>query len=94
MIPEDVENELGRAVRRWHQLPLDRAAEALPEVHVLLAEIAGEPLPDLGPAVAMDQLRVVVFDACATDGGPPDLAPRLAALRLGWSADRRRLRRR
>lgn len=87
MIPQDVESELGRAVRRWHQLPLDRAAEALPGVHALLADLAGEPLPDLGPAVVMDQLRVVVFDACAGDEGRAfGLAERLAALRLGWSA--------
>lgn len=87
-IPADVESELGRAVRRWQQLPLDRAADALPQVHALLADLAGEPLPDLGPAVVMDQLRVVVFDACADDGSPPHLAERLAALRLGWSEQR------
>lgn len=85
MIPEDVTIELDRADRRWQQLPLDRAVEALPSLHALLAELAGESLPDLGPAVAMDQLRVVVFDACAGEGGPPDLAGRLASLRLGWS---------
>lgn len=51
-----------------------------------MADLAGEPLPDLGPSVVMDQLRVVVFDATASDDGPPaDLAERLAALRLGWS---------
>lgn len=87
-IPADVESELGRAVRRWQQLPLDRAADALPQVHALLADLAGEPLPDLGPAVVMDQLRVVVFDACADEGSPPHLAERLAALRLGWSEQR------
>lgn len=84
MIPDDVATELGRVVRRWQQLPLDRAADALPEVHALLEELAGEPLPDLGPAVVMDQLRVVVFDACA-DGRGAGLAERLAALRLSWS---------
>lgn len=85
MIPEDVATELDRAARRWQQLPLDRATEALPGVHALMADLAGEALPDLGPAVAMDQLRVVVFDACAGEGSPPDLAGRLASLRLGWS---------
>lgn len=85
MIPDDVASELGRAVRRWQQLPLDRAAEALPGVHALLAELAGEPLPDLGPAVVMDQLRVVVFDVCSSEGSPPRLAERLTALRLSWS---------
>lgn len=85
MIPDDVSLELGRAVRRWHQLPLDRATELVAGVHVLLAEVAGEPLPDLGPAVLMDQLTVVVYDACAGEGSDPHLAERLAELRLGWS---------
>lgn len=85
MIPQDVESELGRAVRRWRQLPLDRATDALPGVHALLADLAGEELPDLGPAVAMDQLRVVVFDACRGEGGGAGLAEALASLRLGWS---------
>lgn len=85
MIPEDVSEEVGRAVRRWQQLPLDRAADALPGVHALLADLAGEALPDLGPAVVMDQLRVVVFDACAGEGSGAGLAERLAALRLSWT---------
>lgn len=83
-IPADVERELGRAVRRWHQLPLGRAADALPQVHALLTDLAGEQLPDLGPAIVMDQLRVVVHDACA-EGRGEGLAERLAALRLSWS---------
>ncbi|MDN5716542.1 MAG: hypothetical protein L0G89_04830 [Janibacter sp.] len=85
MIPDDIATELGRAVRRWQQLPLDRAADALPGVHALCAELAGESLPDLGPGVAMDQLRVVVFDACRGARIPPHLAQRLAELRLTWS---------
>lgn len=85
MIPPEIESELGRAVRRWRQLPLDRAVAALPGVHALLADLAGEQLPDLGPAVVMDQLRVVVFDACVSEGGGAGLAERLASLRLGWS---------
>ena len=85
MLPQEVESELGRAVRRWRQLPLDRAAEALPGVQAFLAQVAGESLPDLGPAVVMDQLRVVVFDACMSEGGGAGLAERLASLRLGWS---------
>ena len=83
-VPDDVAAELDRAVRRWQQLPLDRAVAASACVHGLLAELAGEPLPDLGPAVLMDQLRVVVYDACAK-GEVPALAGRLASLRLSWA---------
>jgi hypothetical protein len=86
LIPDDIATEVGRAVRRWQQLPLDRAADAVAGVHDLLEELAGERPPDLGPAVVMDQLRVVVFDACTTgEGGPTHLARRLADLRLSWS---------
>lgn len=84
-IPDDVAAELDRAVRRWHQLPLDRAVAASAGVRALLGELAGDIPPDLGPAVLMDQLRVVVFDRCG-EGEVPGLAERLAALRLGWSA--------
>ena len=87
MIPDDVSTELGRAVRRWHQLPLDRATELVAGVHTLMAEVAGEPIPDLGPAVLMDQLTVVVYDACTGEGRDPRLAERLAELRLAWSRE-------
>lgn len=86
-VPDDVAAELDRAVRRWQQLPLDHAVAASPGVHALLAELAGEPVPDLGPAVLMDQLRVLVHDAYA-EGRPAGLADRLAALRLSWSSSR------
>ena len=69
MIPDDVATELGRVVRRWQQLPLDRAAERVAGVHDLMADLAGEPLPDLGPAVVMDQLRVCLL---YTSPGPRD----------------------
>lgn len=72
VVPEDVRTELVRAVRRWQQLPLDRALASAPGVHALLAEIAGQPLPDLGPAVIPDQLAVVVYDACADDACADD----------------------
>lgn len=85
MIPDDISTELGRAVRRWQQLPLDRATDFVVGVHELMRDLAGEPLPDLGPTVVMDQLRVVVFDACTGAGSPPRLAEQLAALRLSWS---------
>ncbi len=87
MIPEEVAIEVDRAVRRWHQLPLDRATAALPVLLDLLSGLAGQTVPDLGPAVAMDQLKVIVHDACAHDGAPEALGDRLASLRLSWSRD-------
>jgi len=53
-------------VQRWQQLPLDHASSCLPHVRRLLEDLAGElapRLPDLGPAVVMDQLTVLVYDA-------------------------------
>ena len=72
-------------VRRWHQLPLDHALSCAPVVRRLLDDLAAAagPVPDLGPAVLMDQLTVLVYDACEADGGAAaaDLTTRLADLR-------------
>lgn len=67
-----VGTELERVVRRWQQLPLDRALPAVPAVAALVQELADAvadaearpsvPVPDLGPAVLVDQLRVMVHD--------------------------------
>ncbi|GAA3606097.1 hypothetical protein GCM10022199_07520 [Marihabitans asiaticum] len=86
-VPQDVATELDRATRRWQQLPLDRAVAACPGVHALLADLVGEPVPDLGPAVVIDQLRAIVFEIYDDpgEGRVPDLANRLTSLRLSWS---------
>jgi hypothetical protein len=74
-VPREVEKELERVVQRWHQLPLDRAQSYAGRVRALVqsladgvAEVTGVPVPvvpDFGPATLMDQLTVVVYDACA-----------------------------
>lgn len=84
-------------VRRWRELPLDRALDVSGTVRELVDELAlrtsedggGRPrqpaarVPDLGPAVLVDQLRVLVHDAHVAAGGePPGLAERLRGLRL------------
>jgi hypothetical protein len=80
-VPPQVTDELDRLVRRWQQLPLDRAVAALPDVRAVVLDLAGEQVPDHGPAVVMDQLRVMVYDRCR-DGMPSaELAGRLADLR-------------
>ena len=80
-------------VRRWQQLPLDHALSCAPTVRSLLDDLAerapvtpahGSPatVPDLGPAVLMDQLTVLVYDVCAAGGAASDdLTTRLADLR-------------
>lgn len=90
MFPDPVRVELERLDGRWRQLPLDQALRALPSVHTLVQHLADEvaaasgmppaPVPDLGPAVIVDQLRVMVFDMLPA-GRPDHLADRLAALR-------------
>jgi hypothetical protein len=84
-VPQEVSTELERVVRRWRQLPLDHALGQVETVRALVDDLAartapGATVPDLGPAVLMDQLRVLVHDACAA-GQAADLAPRLAQLR-------------
>ena len=71
-------------VRRWQQLPLDHALSCAPTVRRLLDDLAAPAgtVPDLGPAVLMDQLTVLVYDACAANAAAsPDLTTRLADLR-------------
>ncbi|MEO6411039.1 MAG: hypothetical protein ABIO48_00505 [Pedococcus sp.] len=78
-------------VRRWQQLPLDHALSCMPRVRHLIDHLAsatapaGSPataVPDLGPAVVIDQLAVLVYDACeAGSVDPPELATRLGDLR-------------
>jgi hypothetical protein len=85
-----VSDELRRVVERWHQLPLDHALSRMPAVRLVVQRradrvardrgVAPSEVPDLGPAVVMDQLAVMVWDACAVGVGG-DLAERLAALR-------------
>ena len=90
-VDDTVGTELERVVRRWQQLPLDRALSAVPAVSALVQQLADEvaeatgmptePVPDLGPAVLMDQLRVLVYDYREC-GLPVDaLAERLTTLR-------------
>lgn len=86
-----VDTELERVVRRWHQLPLDRALPAVPALAALVQHLADEgqvalgerpaPVPDLGPAALLDQLRVVVHDYAEAGLSLTDLAAALTALR-------------
>jgi hypothetical protein len=89
--PDLAGTELERVVRRWQQLPLDRALPAVPGVARRVQELADAvadaqgmphaPVPDLGPAVLVDQLRVMVHDWRAAGLDEDDLAGRLTALR-------------
>jgi hypothetical protein len=56
----------------------------MPRVRRLVDDLAESDVPDLGPAVVMDQLTVVVYDACESDG-QDDLTARLAELRRDLS---------
>jgi hypothetical protein len=82
-VPQDVADELRRVVQRWQQLPLDHALRCVPAVRGVLARLVplgpaateettapAATVPDLGPAVVMDQLAVLVYDACAADTSP------------------------
>lgn len=80
-------------VERWHQLPLDHALSRMPSVRLVVQQladrVAGErgvaprEVPDLGPAVLMDQLTVMVHDLFVTqpDRDPAVVAEELAGIR-------------
>ena len=88
---EDVQTELERVVRRWQQLPLDRALPAVPGAFTVVQDLADEvartagspvlPVPELGPAALMDQLTVMVYDWRSAGLPEEELAQRLTALR-------------
>ena len=67
--------ELDRIRRRWAELPVDRAEARMPVLRRLLADLAPRsapvptPVPDLGPAVVVDQVTVLVWDAYAAGRG-------------------------
>ncbi len=68
--------ELDRLARRWGELPLGRAEERMPLLRDALADLAprsapdaASPVADLGPAVVLDQLAVLVWDAYAAGRG-------------------------
>ncbi len=74
--------ELDRIRRRWAELPIDRAEARMPVLRRLLADLAprSTPVPDLGPAVVVDQVAVLVWDAYAAGGGD-GIPQRLADVR-------------
>lgn len=88
-VPQEVSAELTRVVERWHQLPLDHALRCMPPVAALVQRLADDvarsrgrataSVPDLGPAVLMDQLAVMVHDHCAALAATPTDATRPAA---------------
>jgi hypothetical protein len=61
----------------WQPLPLDHALSRMPLardlVQTLADRVAGlrgrppSPVPDLGPAIVIEQLRVMVYDVCAAE---------------------------
>jgi hypothetical protein len=69
--------------QRWQQLPLGHALSCMPLVRDVVVELAARDVPDLGPAAVIDQLTVLVYDTCASDGASSavPLADRLADLR-------------
>ncbi len=89
-VPRGVQVELQRLGERWQTLPLTQALRYAGSVHSLVQSLAErvaraggtsvEHVPDLGPAVVLDQLRVLVYDACAAGLGA-GLEEALAALR-------------
>jgi hypothetical protein len=52
----------------------------MPAVRGLFADLTDDAVPDLGPAVVMDQLTVLLYDACQA-GRTDCLETRLADLR-------------
>ena len=78
VVPPEARVELDRIRRRFGELTVDRADAGMPSLRRLVDDLATRwsdeershaPPHDLGPAVAVDQLTAVVWDAYATDRG-------------------------
>ena len=88
--PMTSEVEVRRIVRRWQELEPAADSAAADRVRAFAQQLADAthrshgdepvPLPDLGPAVLIDQLRVTVHDAQQI-GDEVDLAAGLTELR-------------
>lgn len=93
-VPQPARTELRRVADRWRALPLDQARQRSAVMHGAAQQLAdavalrrGEasvPVPDLGPAVVLDQLAVMAFDA-AQAGLAERLAEDLASVRRALS---------
>ena len=76
-VPHEALTELDRVVERWRQLPLDRALPYAGRVRALVQRLADgvaaangfvpAAVPKCGPATLMDQLTVLVYDACVAE---------------------------
>ena len=75
VVAPEARTELDRIRRRWSELPLAQAERRMPSLRHLLADLAARSatgrvvVPDLGPAVVVDQLSVFVWDAYARGNG-------------------------
>lgn len=77
----DARTELDRLTHRWHTLPVGQARSASVHVRALASTWLGAQLADLGPATALDQLKVAVHEAARRGTADADLASALADLR-------------
>lgn len=81
-IGSEARTELDRLTHRWHTLPVGQARSASVSVRALAADLLGTiEVPDLGPATALDQLRVGVYEAARAGTDDETLAGRVAELR-------------
>ena len=75
VVAPEARAELDRIRRRWSELPLALAEQRMPVLRHLLADLAprsagpATQVPDRGPAVVVDQLSVLVWDAYALGRG-------------------------
>ena len=82
VVPREARAELDRIRRRWTELPLAQAESRMPVLRDLVETLTTRSVPpttpgpravpqvaDLGPAVVVDQVTVLVWDAYAAGSG-------------------------
>ncbi len=90
-VRDHIATEAERVARRWLQLPLGHALSASPMVLAVVQQLADDvaavrgwpprTVPDLGPAVLINQLQVMLFDHAEAGLDPTPLAERMTTLR-------------
>ncbi|GMA40672.1 hypothetical protein [Mobilicoccus caccae] len=78
--------ELDRLTHRWHTLPVGQARSGTVHLRALASELLGGSVDDLGPATALDQVRVGVYEAARAGADDAVLGERLAHLRRTLAA--------
>ena len=86
-VGEVARTEMNRLAHRWHTLPVGQARSSAPDLRSLASAWLGGEVPDLGPACALDQLRVALHEVSLAGLADDEAGAALVALRQSIAAN-------